>query len=101
METAVAKLNRAIALQPDNPELFKQRAEAHFELCNYHAAILNFNKVIALKETEREAIHERLALVHYQYGVSLAASKNHSDAIEIFEKASFYDPSNKEIISRR
>lgn len=98
---ALAKLNRALALRPDYFALFKERAEAHAMLCNFHAAIINLKRVIALKEEEREAVTLRLGQVYYQYGVSLASEKKHAEALELFEKAEIYDPTNEKTLTRR
>ena len=56
---AVAKLTRAIALDPRRPELFKQRAEAQLTLQNFHSAIINFKKALSLQPSEELELTER------------------------------------------
>ena len=56
---AVAKLTRAIALDPRRPELFKQRAEAQLALQNFHSAIINFKKALSLQPSEELELTER------------------------------------------
>lgn len=56
---AVAKLTRAIALDPRRPELFKQRAEAQLTLKNFHSAIINFKKALSLQPSEQLELTER------------------------------------------
>ena len=59
---AVAKLTRAIALDPRHPELFKQRAEAHLTLRNFHSAIINFKKAFLLQPSEHLELTERCVI---------------------------------------
>ena len=100
-QRAVVRLTRAIALQPTNPDLFKLRAEAYFSLKEYHSSIINFQKVIALTPSSEEEITERLACVHFEYGAWLYNSGKFSQALEMFEKTSDYQPENKEPVMRR
>ena len=98
---AVAKLTRAIALEPRNPDLFKLRAEAYFSLKEYYSSIINFRKVIALQPSVEKEITERLACVHYEYGTWLYDNGQYAQALEMFEKTSEYQPENKEPVMRR
>ena len=97
-QKAVAKLTRAIALEPRNPDLFKLRAEAYFSLKEYYSSIINFQKVIALQPSIEEEITERLACVHYEYGMWLYDNGQYAQALEMFEKTSEYQLDNKEPI---
>ena len=94
-------MTRAIALQPKNSDLFELRAEAHFSLKEYHSSIINFQKVISLKPSVEAEITERLACVHHEYGTWLYDSGKYSQALEMFEKTSEYQPDNKEPVMRR
>lgn len=98
---AVTKLTRAIALQPQNPDLFKLRAEAYVLLRNYEPAIVNFQKVVALKSDEDGLITERLGIVHCEYGEALYADEKYCQALKIFEKAMEYRPDDKNVVMRR
>lgn len=98
---AVSKLTRAIALQPRNPKLFKQRAEAYVLLKDYHAAILNFQKVLALCTSEQEYIHERLADVSFSYGEVLFSEEKYTQALYNFEKVCEYRSEDRDSIMKR
>lgn len=100
-DRAVARLSRAISLKHDDPELFKERGEVSAVIGNYHAAIINFKKVIALREGERDTMSKRLSDVCYQYGLELAAENKHTEAVEMFLSSSGYDPGNKDAVTRR
>lgn len=100
-ELAVAKLTRAIVVDPDNPDLFRHRAEACILIPDYHTAIINFEKVIALNPNEKEAISARLGAVYYQHGLALAANKEHEEAVEAFKEAYARDQDNKDLIMKR
>ena len=100
-DRAVVRLSRAIVLKHNDPELFKERAEASVLIRDYHAAIINFAKVVKLRESEREAMNKRLSEVCYQYGTELAADSKYNDAIEMFVNAVSYDPGNKDAVTRR
>lgn len=100
-DRAVAKLSRAISLKQNDPELFKERGEVSAVLGDYHGAIINFKKVIALREEERDAMSKRLSDVCYRYGVELAAKNKHTEAVEMFLSSSSYDPDNKDAVTRR
>ena len=98
---AVTKLTRAIALQPQSPDLFKLRAEAYVLLRNYEPAVVNFQKVVALKSDEDGLVTERLGIVYCEYGEALYADEKHSQALKIFEKALEYRPDDKNVVMRR
>lgn len=97
----MARLTRAISLKPDDPELFRLRAEAHVLASNYHNAIINFQKVLLLKEDLRVSMHKRLSITYYQYGVDLAAKEKHKEAVEKFDNVAKYDPQNKEAVTKK
>ncbi len=94
-------MTRAIVLQPKNPELFKVRAEAYLKCSNYHAAIINFNRVVALNPSEYDVISERLGAAYHLHGLALMAENNHEEALEALENASDYNPQNKETSTKR
>ena len=58
----MAKLTRAIALEPRRPELFKNRAEAHLTLRNFHSAIINFKKALSLQPSEQQELTDRFVI---------------------------------------
>ena len=97
---AVAKLNRALFLQPDNPVIFRERAEVYIMLSDFHGAIINLKRTIMLREEDKEAVILRLGQVYYQYGVSLASENKYVNAMEMFTEAKLHDPANKKTISR-
>lgn len=97
----MAKLSKAIAMKSDDPELFRQRGEACVLARKYRAAIVNFQKVIALREEKRAQMCKRLSVVYYQYGVALAKENKHEEAVEMFENATDYDAANKGAVTKR
>lgn len=100
-DRAVVRLSRAIVMKRNDPDLFKERAETSVLIRDYRAAIINFEKVIQLREGEKEAINKRLSEVCYQYGMELVADSKYSDAVEMFVSAASYDPGNKDAVTRR
>ena len=99
---AIAKLNRALALQPDEPVLFRERAEVYVLSANFPAAINNFKRVIFLsKEEERGELTLTLGQVCYRYGMSLASESNNEDALEVFKEAELHDPANEKTQTRK
>ena len=99
--TALAKLTRAIALQPTNAKLFNQRAEVNLTLQNFRPAIVNFQKVLALDPSRREEVVDRLAAAHFEYGQCLYEEQSFSKALEMFTLASQYRPDDKQAIMQR
>ena len=100
-EHAVARLSRAISLRQDDPNLFRERAEASVLAKDYRMAIINFRKVISLRESQREAMEKRLGEVCYKHGTELVAEEKYKEALEMFDDAIGYDPKNKDISTRR
>lgn len=98
---AVARLSRAIVLKPNDPELFHLRGESSVLAREYHAAIANFKKVIALRKTADEHLNKRLSAVYYEHGIDLVAKDRHEEAIESFWNCERHDVSNKEAVARR
>ena len=98
---AVARLSRAIVLEPNDPELFNLRGEASVLAREYHSAIANFKKVIALRKTDHETVNKRLSTVYYQHGMDLVAKERHEEAIESFWNCEKHDATNKEAVARR
>ena len=101
LKRAVAKLTRAIVLDPRNAELFKQRAEALVSLGDYHMAIANFRKVLSLNPGEEEEMSGRLATVYHLHGQALVEQQQHDQALEMFRMASEYCPKEKMYTMRR
>ena len=98
---SVKKLTRAIALDPHNAALFKGRAEAHVSLQEYHSGVINFKKALSLSPSEREEIENRLATVHYLHGQALVAEEHYDRALEEFDLALNYHPSQKEYVMQK
>jgi tetratricopeptide (TPR) repeat protein len=60
-------LDRAVALAPDYPEAFNQRAYMHFTQNNYHAAVGDLRRVLALDPNHYKAM-EGLAQIWRETG---------------------------------
>lgn len=100
-DSAVAKLTRAITLQPQNPTLFSRRAAAYTSLGNHHAAILNLRKALSLSPSDGPSLTGQLATAYYQHGLALEADREHDCAAVMYQKASESDPGAKEYVMRR
>ena len=98
---AVAKLNRAIALDPRNPELFRQRAVLHEALQDYHSVIINLKKILSLCPSERAELTRQLATMYCLYGQTLMAEGRYEEALETFQEAIGYQPEEKEYTMKR
>ena len=98
---AVIKLTRAIALQPHNAELFRQRAEAYEALRDHQSALLNFRKALLLGPPDKDALTVRMAEVYCAYGESLCEGQQHVQALEMFKMALEYQPHNREYALKR
>ena len=98
---AITKLTRAIALQPHNAELFRQRAEAYEALHDHHSAILNFRKALILGPPNKDALAVRMAEVYCTYGERLCEEQQHVLALEMFMKALEHQPHNREYALKR
>lgn len=98
---AVAKLSRALVLQPDNPALFRERAEAYVMLSDFYGAIINLKRVMDLRAEDREEMTLKLGQLYYQYGLSLASENQHEDALAMFVEAELHDSTNEHILTRR
>lgn len=100
-DLAVAKLTRAIVLQPQNPVLFSRRAAAYASLGNHHAAILNLRKALSLNPSDSPTLTAQLAIAYYQHGQVLEADGWHDRASVMYQRASECDPGAKEYVMRR
>ena len=100
-KAAVAKLNRAICLDPRNPELFRQRAVLHEALQDYHSVIINLKKVLSLCPSEHAELTLRLAAMFHLYGQTLMAEGKYEEALEMFQAAIGYQPGEKEYTLKR
>ena len=81
------RLSKAIILNPEDPELFRRRAEASFMQQDYHGAIINFKKAVALNEELKDSLSKRLCTVHYHYGMMLFDQDMHKEAADMFEQS--------------
>ena len=83
----MARINRAIFLQSNNPDLFRERAEAFFLLQDYHNAIINLERVLVLTDTDKEDITGRIGCFHFHYALKLLQDKKHEEALEMMRLA--------------
>ncbi len=97
---AVAKLSRAIVLQPLNSDLFEKRAEVYLILRNYDLAIVNFQKVLSLR-TKDDAIFDRIGQVYWVHGEELYAEGKYRHALEVYEQVAGYRPDDRNIVMRK
>ena len=97
----ISILSRAIALDPHNPELFRTRAEAHFQLSDYPAAVANYRKTVSLSPSEAAGLAPRMADAYYKNGCGLRNRNDVTSALEAFTKASELCPNEREYIMQR
>jgi tetratricopeptide (TPR) repeat protein len=81
---ALAHLDKALAVLPDDPDVTYERGVAFFELCRFQDAQRAFDRTLALAPDDPSAIHE-LGLVAEQQGDGRRAA-------ELLQKASRIDP---------
>lgn len=98
---SVAVLSRAMALEPHNPELFKKRADAYFQLEDYTAAIANYKKAISLAPSEATGLASRMADAYFKSGKVLCTQNKLEDGLEAFTRASQLNPEDQECTLQR
>lgn len=98
---AVKRLSRALALDPRNPHLYRQRAEALVATGDLPAAIQNVKKALSIGHPEYEQLQEGLARLHTQHGDSLELQGEHSAALEAFTRAGELFPHERRYTIRR
>jgi hypothetical protein len=81
---AVESISKAIAIDPDNPDLFSNRGLALHELMEFEAALTSFDKAIALKPDFAQA--------YYNRGITLQKQKKFEDALASYDKAIAFNP---------
>jgi tetratricopeptide (TPR) repeat protein len=111
-EKCIAKLNKALILDPTNIEFFLLRLDCFLFLSDFKSSLLAINKVIsilALKSNESNNDHEDLikdlnekaTFCHYMIGQSYFDLKFYMNALESFNKASELNPSSLAFKIRR
>lgn len=83
---AVDCLNRAIALAPNDPELYNLRGIAHAQAKDFARADEDWKKMLELEPSSVEPLMNR--------GVDFFAQKKYDQAVEILEKVVQMDPKN-------
>jgi tetratricopeptide (TPR) repeat protein len=81
---AIAEINKAIALHPEAPESYLQRAQIHKDARNYFKAIDDYSKALKLAPD--------LSYVRYDFAQTLRRVKMYGPAIEEYQKAILLDP---------
>ena len=81
---AIANYDRAIALDPDDPEAYHSRGIAKTEQGDYAGAIADYDRAIALDPDGAAAYHNR--------GVTKAEQGDYAGAIADYDRAIVLDP---------
>ncbi|XP_072521005.1 tetratricopeptide repeat protein 16 [Salminus brasiliensis] len=93
-ERAVSCFSKAITLQPEQTQLYVQRAEVYLQLCDFKSASLDYKHACYL-EPQTEAYFHRLAFVYYMQGQCLCDQGMILEALESFAKAAELKPNYK------
>ncbi|KAM9117230.1 tetratricopeptide repeat protein 16 isoform 2-T4 [Pangshura tecta] len=92
-EKAVICYSKAINLNPQQVEVYVQKAEAFLQLCDFQSAVLNLRKAYSLSSAKEEYV-ERMAFIIYLQGQCLFDQEVYWDALESFTRASELQPDN-------
>ena len=86
LESALAKLNRALSLRPQISQYYADRAEIFIQIADFRSAILNLKKAHSL-DPKNSTLFERLAFANFFYGQILFDEKYFDDALTYFRIA--------------
>ena len=86
-DTAIVDYNKAIELNPKEPDIYFSRGLAYFNKQSYTPAIADFDKVIELDPKE--------AMAYFKRGNALEKMGNFEKALADYQKASELDPDNE------
>eukprot|EP00064_Thunnus_orientalis_P016551 superscaffoldBa00003311_g16617 len=88
-EKAVICFSKAIALQPEQTQLYVNQGEAYLQLCDFQSAAACYKQAWLL---EPEAFSTRLAFIYYLQGQCLFDGGSFLEALEAFSKAAEVKP---------
>lgn len=63
-EDSITAFTKAVNLQPNNINLFIERAESYLQLCDFQSAIINYKRAHSL-EPHNPYLYEKLAFIYY------------------------------------
>ena len=86
-DTAITDYNRAIELNPKEPDVYFSRGLAYFNKQSYTTAIADFDRVIELDPKE--------AMAYFKRGNALERTGNFERALSDYQKAVELDPDNE------
>jgi TonB family protein len=86
-DTAISDYNKAIELNPKEPDVYFSRGLAHFNKSSYAPAIADFDKVIELDPKE--------AMAYFKRGNALEKTGNFEKALTDYQKTVELDPANE------
>ena len=89
LEEAIADSTEAIRLDPDNPQLYFERAGTHSRLDRYEEAVADYDRVISLDPDHAEAY---LGRCHAKSELG-----RHEEAIEDYDHAVLLDPDSASV----
>ena len=90
---AVDLISKAIAINPDNPELFSNMGLALHELMEFEAALASYDQAITLKPDFAQA--------YYNRGITLQKQKKLEDALASYDRAIAFNPGYHEAFHNR
>lgn len=83
--SAIADYDRALMLSPENPEIYYNRAVAHYSVGHSEQAVQDFDRAIQLQPTMAEAYANRSTL-HLESGDPARALADGQRAVALFEQ---------------
>ncbi|MGB7415604.1 MAG: tetratricopeptide repeat protein, partial [Thermosynechococcaceae cyanobacterium] len=82
---AIAKYDQALMLSPQNPEIYYNRAVAHYSEHHDQLAVQDFNRAIQLQPTMAEAYANR-SMIHLDMGDPARALADGQKAVTLFDQ---------------
>jgi Flp pilus assembly protein TadD len=83
--SAIADYDQALILSPQNPEIYYNRAVAHYSVGDSHLALQDFDQAIQLQPTMAEAYANR-GTVRLEAGNVVGAMADGRQAAQLFEQ---------------
>ncbi len=96
----LSDFSQAIALAPENSDMFIKRGIIYFRTVNYVLAISDFEKAINLNSPHSDFIKQLLSISYYNHAEKFYED-NSKKAINFYAKAINLDPDNAELYHKR
>uniref|UniRef100_A0A7S4PKL8 Uncharacterized protein n=2 Tax=Guillardia theta TaxID=55529 RepID=A0A7S4PKL8_GUITH len=94
VETALAKITKAIYLWDEDPDFFEERGKVYLHLKDYKMAISNFKQALRLYTNKPAELKRLTSNLLDAEGLCRVRSKQFAEAVFLFSSALEVDPSN-------